>query len=267
MYRWLRVGVVLATQACVDLTPPPEIGVNPLPRSPGRGASDADQPDGDSAPPGGLPPPGDPDAAPVVSVADAGPGPADAVPVVPPADAVASADARPPPDAPVADAARPPDLAPPDLAVPDVPAGTPGMPAYFTVGGTVTSSDPGSGAEDMTRAFDRSVDTKWFAGGTAMPWIAYQLPGATIRVVTSYRVGAANDAPERDPASWVLEGSNDGAAWTPLDTRIGQGLGGRRMLNNYQVTRAAPYNRHRLRITANHGDLSTQLSELQLFGY
>jgi hypothetical protein len=100
-----------------------------------------------------------------------------------------------------------------------------------------------------------------------MPWIAYQLPAGVTRVVTSYRVGAADDTPERDPTSWVLQGSNDGVSWVTLDTRIGQGLGGRRMLNGYQVTGAPPFNRHRFQIIANRGASGTQLSELQLVGH
>jgi hypothetical protein len=34
-------------------------------------------------------------------------------------------------------------------------------------------------------------------------------------------ITAACDAPDRDPRSWVLEGSNDGMTFTAIDTRAG----------------------------------------------
>ena len=35
--------------------------------------------------------------------------------------------------------------------------------------------------------------------------------------VTHYKWATANDAPDRDPVQWSLEGSNDGNTWTTLD--------------------------------------------------
>jgi hypothetical protein len=140
-------------------------------------------------------------------------------------------------------------------------------PIYLTTGGTVTASTQGNPPEDMTQAFDQDLGTKWYAGGSATPWIAYRLPGTTTRVITSYSVGSANDQPDRDPKSWVLEGSPDGTTWTAVDTQTNQTFPMRRQLISYKTTSTTAYNRYRFRITANGGSTATQLSEIQLFGY
>jgi hypothetical protein len=139
------------------------------------------------------------------------------------------------------------------------------VPSYLTVGGTVSASDPGSPPEDMTRAFDRNVDTKWYVGSSATPTITYELPAA--RVVVAYQIGSGNDAPDRDPRSWVLEGSNDGVAWIAVDGRTDQSFTARKTLNSYDVASGVGYSRYRLRILATRGSTATQLSELQLYGY
>jgi hypothetical protein len=139
------------------------------------------------------------------------------------------------------------------------------VPSYLTVGGTVSASDPGSPPEDMTRAFDRNVDTKWYVGSSAMPTITYQLPAP--RVVVAYKIGSGNDAPDRDPSSWVLEGSNDGAVWIAVDGRTDQTFTARKTVTSYDVASGIAYARYRLRVLATNGSTATQLSELQLFGY
>ena len=63
----------------------------------------------------------------------------------------------------------------------------------------------------MTMAFDKDTETKWLAPGTAAPWIAYTFAGNASRVIVSYAITSANDVPERDPASWQFQGSNDAA--------------------------------------------------------
>src|SRR6266542_1056642 len=41
----------------------------------------------------------------------------------------------------------------------------------ISTGGTVTASNPGTSPEDMTKAFDGSVLTKWFVYAVTTPWI------------------------------------------------------------------------------------------------
>jgi hypothetical protein len=135
-----------------------------------------------------------------------------------------------------------------------------------SVGGTVSSSHPGTDPEDMTKAFDKDVDTKWLAPDTATAWIAYAFAGNASRVIVRYTVTSANDVPERDPSDWQLQGSNDGAAWTTVDAQANQSFADRFTTNTYDFTNATAYRRYRLRITSNGGDVHTQLSEIALLG-
>ena len=82
--------------------------------------------------------------------------------------------------------------------------------------------------------------------------------------VVDYALTSANDAPERDPKDWKLQGSQDGQSWTTLDTQTGQDFGDRFQTKEYHFTNTTAYSFYRLDITANHGDGLIQLAELQL---
>jgi len=55
-------------------------------------------------------------------------------------------------------------------------------------------------------------------------------------VLKSYSLVSGNDAPERDPATWTLEGSVDGTTWLELDSNSGQTFSGRGTRNEYPLT-------------------------------
>jgi len=88
--------------------------------------------------------------------------------------------------------------------------------------------------------------------------------------VSSYTLTSAKDAPERDPYTWALLGSNDdGSTWTTLDTRTAQSFTSRGAVNTYSFTNTTGYGVYRLRIdrvadpsSAN----SVQLAEIELLG-
>ncbi len=136
----------------------------------------------------------------------------------------------------------------------------------ISTGGTVTASNPGTSPEDMTKAFDGSVLTKWFVYAVTTPWIQYDFSGTTAYVVTSYTVTSANDRPERDPKSWRLQGSNDGTRWTTVDTEMGQSFPTRYWTNTYAVANTTAFQMYRFSITQNNGGTDAQLGEIQLFG-
>ena len=99
-----------------------------------------------------------------------------------------------------------------DVALPGDP-----ISAYQPNGG----SSPG--AEDVTHAIDdNTVKYLNFAGGTA-PFVGpvgfVVTPALGKTVVSVLRFFTANDAAERDPADYTLEGSNDaGANWTTISS-------------------------------------------------
>jgi hypothetical protein len=133
-------------------------------------------------------------------------------------------------------------------------------------GGTATASSVGTVGENASKAFDANVNTKWFSGdGNSTGWLAYQFPGTTSHVVTSYSITSANDVPGRDPADWLLQGSNDGSKWVAVDQRSGQVFANRHQTNSYTCSPAIAYRWFRLLVTANSGALEVQLAELVLY--
>jgi len=144
------------------------------------------------------------------------------------------------------------------------------------VTGSVSSRIPGSVMEDVTevqasgenppsetkeRGVDGSASSKWLTFASS-GWLQVRL--AHPAVVVRYALTAANDAPERDPRDWRLQGSNDGTSWTTLDTRTGQDLGDRFQTTEYDAANSTAYTYYRLDVTANHSGGIVQLADLDL---
>lgn len=81
---------------------------------------------------------------------------------------------------------------------------------------TATVTNPGGrspDAEGPVNLVDGDTGTKWLDFNKSVLVIDF---GATT-TVDGYYFATANDAIDRDPISWTLEGSADGATWTLLD--------------------------------------------------
>src|SRR5439155_1297506 len=110
-------------------------------------------------------------------------------------------------------------------------------------------------------------------GDPSTKWLAFQ-PTATLTftmgqpaTVTHYALTSANDAPERDPKDWTVQGSADGNTWTTLDTQTGQMFTDRGQSKDYSFTNGTAYKYYRLNITANAGGVNLlQLAEFTLSG-
>jgi hypothetical protein len=79
----------------------------------------------------------------------------------------------------------------------------------------ITVTNPGGSSpsgEEAFRAFDQNVNTKWL-DFNIQPLVV-QFPDLTL--TTAWAYVTANDADERDPVRWLLEGSLDGANWTTV---------------------------------------------------
>ncbi len=83
---------------------------------------------------------------------------------------------------------------------------------------------------------------------------------------------SGNDAPERDPFSWRLEGSNSQnlSNWTTVDTRMGETFAGRGLTKLYSFANTNAYVVYRFTVIANNGGSANggefQVAEIQLFG-
>jgi len=69
--------------------------------------------------------------------------------------------------------------------------------------------------------------------------------------------------PGRDPKNWQFQGSQNGTAWTTLDTRTNETFASRFLTKQYAITNTTAFAYYRLNITANNGDANgLQLSEM-----
>lgn len=82
--------------------------------------------------------------------------------------------------------------------------------------------------------------------------------------VASYSLTSANDFDDRDPRDWTLLGSQDGRAWTPLDTRSGERFPERFQTREFHLrSNARAYRHYRLDITRNAGGSEVQLARVR----
>src|SRR5215218_7338046 len=132
-----------------------------------------------------------------------------------------------------------------------------------TVVAVQASDENTGGGEVKENAVDGSPDSKWL---TFHPtgWLSVEL--AEPVAVTTYALTSANDAPERDPRDWTLQGSDDGSSWTTIDAQTGQSFSERFQTKQYEIDpgKVAGYRFYKLDITANGSGNIIQLAELQL---
>ena len=132
-------------------------------------------------------------------------------------------------------------------------------------GGTITASSQIHEGESKEMAFDNTTSTKWLTYFTAAGWIQFQFPHGNRYVIGRYSIASANDAPERDPRSWTLYGSNDEEHWTVVDTRDNQSWSRRFLRREFDCASPNAFAYYRLDITSNNGSANlTGFSEMEL---
>jgi len=130
-------------------------------------------------------------------------------------------------------------------------------------GAVSASADSDEWGHPAKAAFDRNAGTKWMAPATDA-WIQYDAGGERPPTIQAYAITSSEDVPERDPADWKLQGSNDGSSWTTLDTETGQKFTYRQQTLTFPLASPASYSSYRLTISANCGAPDVQLSEVAL---
>jgi hypothetical protein len=117
--------------------------------------------------------------------------------------------------------------------------------------------------QGIAQLFDGQTSTKWLAF-SATTWVQIDL--ATPRSLQVYSLTSADDVPARDPASWTLSGSNDGANWTVIEKRTSQSWSTRLLARDFALaTPSVAYSHFRFDFQATSGS-NTQLAELELAG-
>ena len=130
-------------------------------------------------------------------------------------------------------------------------------------GGTVTGNGAGFSGEGPVKAFDGHTGSKYCVNTTTM-WLQYQYPKDEKKKVLSYALTSANDSEVRDPKDWKLLGSNDGKKWDELDARSGEKFTGRFQRRTFDIKKSGEYSQYKLDVTANNGDVSSQIAEVEL---
>src|SRR5688572_3447622 len=138
----------------------------------------------------------------------------------------------------------------------------PGIPGNVTdtVVAMKASGENTNGGEVKENLVDGSSDSKWLVFAST-GWVELQL--AEPVTIVRYALTSANDAAERDPRNWTLQGSDDGQTWTTLDQRSGETFSARFQERVYDFANTVAYKHYRLNITANGSGNLIQLAELQ----
>jgi len=130
-------------------------------------------------------------------------------------------------------------------------------------GGTASASTYTQASEGPDMAFDANPGNKWFATA-ATGWLQYDFGANNAQTVKRYTINSA-DVPARDPKDWQFQGSQDGSAWTTLDTRSGQSFLTQMAQNTYNIGNTTAYRYYRLNVTANNGATQVAVADLGLW--
>ncbi|MFF0742208.1 GH92 family glycosyl hydrolase [Streptomyces sp. NPDC004111] len=122
------------------------------------------------------------------------------------------------------------------------------------------SAENTAGGEVKENLVDVTPGSKWLTF-LPMGWVEFDLDEPA-KVVT-YALTSANDAAERDPKDWTLQGSTDGKTWKTLDTRKDETFTSRFQTRTFSFANDTAYPHYRLEITRNGGAPILQLADVQ----
>ena len=140
----------------------------------------------------------------------------------------------------------------------------------WNVGGADPVVDSPSGhaqgdGKGIDLCVDGRTDTKWCVAnpGNLVVW---QVTFPVAKMVKSYVLTSADDIPDRDPQSWVLEGSADGKAWQVLDRQeLGQPFEKRFQAKTFKIARPQACRLYRFSFTPKNKK-HFQVAEIELTG-
>ena len=126
--------------------------------------------------------------------------------------------------------------------------------------GTLTAQFPEG--EKISKLIDNNFTSDYLTAH-ASAWVQYKAPASY--VVTNYTITSANNAPERDPLNWTLQGSNNGSTWTIIDTRSNEDFPKRSQTRTFYFNNNVGYTYYRLNMS-NNGGKFMQVAEIELYG-
>ena len=128
----------------------------------------------------------------------------------------------------------------------------------------LTEDSPGG--ERVPLAIDNNPNTKYlnFTGKNNTPsGLSISTGGG---IVSGIALTSANDAPERDPATYTLSGSNDGSTWTDIASGNVPAFGARFERQSWAIDNTASYSDYKLifNTTASSNGCCMQVAEVEL---
>ncbi|SIO28030.1 glycosyl hydrolase family 95 catalytic domain-containing protein [Agromyces cerinus] len=120
-------------------------------------------------------------------------------------------------------------------------------------------------SQTVAQTYDGDPVSKWciIAPPAHVLWQA-QLPAPA--VVSAYSLTSAADVAARDPQEWTLLGSDDGTAWTTLDSRTGAPFEQRLQTKTYEFQNTTAYRFYRFDFVPKAGVSHFQVGEIGLVG-
>ncbi|WPQ65237.1 DUF1735 domain-containing protein [Chitinophaga sancti] len=125
-----------------------------------------------------------------------------------------------------------------------------------------TQYDNGNANENSPKLIDNNINTKFLLGSFSTVWAMLEFD--TPQTTGAYTMTSANDAPDRDPKDWTIEGSNNGTDWVVVDKRVNQNFGSRFLTVKYSFSNQDAYKFYRLYVTATNGSSLWQQAEWRL---
>jgi hypothetical protein len=131
-------------------------------------------------------------------------------------------------------------------------------------GAAVAYASSAAATSPASNAFGKFSNRVWDTTFNAPGWIAYDYGEGNSNVVNRYDVTSSPDLPQRDPATWLFQGSNDNTTWTTLDSRTGQTFANRGQTQQYSISNTSFYRYYRLYISGVAGGSGNGIRLAQL---
>jgi len=119
------------------------------------------------------------------------------------------------------------------------------------------------GAEGSLKLVDGDLSTKYLSGYVAPFWVNLEFDEPI--VAGYYAFTSGNDASDRDPRDWEIQGSQDGVTWETLDIRTEYSFPERILTREFYFDNNTAYKFYRFDVLKNNGGSLFQMQEWRLF--
>jgi len=118
------------------------------------------------------------------------------------------------------------------------------------------------GSEGSLKLVDGDLSSKYLTDYRQPFFMTLEFNGS--QVINFYRLTSGNDAADRDPLDWEIQGSNDGENWETLDERAGEKFESRNQTREFYFDNEVGYTYYRFDVLNNNGGSLFQMSEWAL---